>query len=1289
MTLNNYINIVNQRFFAGNATEHSYRGDLQQLLQTMLPDVAVTNEPKRIDCGAPDYILSRKDIPVGYIEAKDIGIAIDSKASKKDKEQFDRYKSALDNLIITDYLQFHFYKQGQLVASCFIGEISNGKVHANPQNFDTFTSLIQNFALTVTQSIKSPVKLAQMMAAKAKLMADVIDKALNEDKENNSQSDLYNQYEAFKTVLIHDISHAEFADIYAQTIAYGMFAARYHDPTLPTFTRHEAATLIPQSNPFLRQLFRTVAGYNLDDTDGKRLLWIVEELVQIFLATDVASIMRNFGKATRQQDPVVHFYETFLAEYDPKLRKARGVWYTPEPVVNFIVRAVDDILKTKFNLPKGLADTSKTQITVDVQGAGKKGKTEKLTKEIHKVQILDPATGTGTFLAQTVRHIYNTQFASMQGMWPQYVKEHLIPRLNGFELLMTSYAMAHLKLDMLLTETGAYAATPPSAPLLKKGNQTNADFIPLQNEGVARSDGVVKTTDQRLRIYLTNSLENDDAPDLPLFSYLSNEANEANRIKRDAPVMVVMGNPPYSVSSSNKSAWIQDLLKDYKKDLNERKINLDDDYIKFIRFGQHFIDKNGEGVLAYISNNSFINGITHRQMRKHLLESFDEIYILDLHGDSRKKESSPDGSKDENVFDIMQGVSINLFVKTGQKAKVALGNVFHYELYGKRENKYETLNQTTIASLPWQQLDLKTPYNFFVPKDFVNEHEYEKGLKVSDLFKENNSGVKTDRDSLFIDINARDLDSRINQLLSGQFSSEFKKTFRVEDSGSYKLIGKLKSKKFSSDYIKEILYRPFDYQWIYYDENIISRHGFSVFKNVVNNPNYVLCTSRSIPSNQSFDRVFISKNLVDIHSASDQTYAFPLYIYPDSADLLAETTRTPNLNMQMVETIASQLGVTFTAEKTTTPPAGHPFEPKGNQNHVPNSPSLEGVARSDRVVVMARSDGVATTHNKLSDLPYNPALKEKARELRKAGNLSEVLFWNAVKNKQLDDLDFDRQRVIGNYIVDFYCHKHSLVVEIDGSSHDDKQEYDVQRDAYLRGLGLNVLHVQDIDVKKNLSGVMYLVKQHTVTSTRSATATTPSSLCDATPSNEGELKSFAPIDLLDYIYAVLHSPTYRETYKEFLKIDFPRVPYPSNVSAFWQLVKLGGQLRQTHLLESVSPSPIAPLTKGEGETISYPIGGNNIVDKLRFESPSSQPSSASGRGSLGRVYINATQYFDNVPHIAWGFYIGGYQPAQKWLKDRKGRTLNVEDITHYQKIVNALIQTDLLMLEIDAVFSIA
>jgi len=498
------------------------------------------------------------------------------------------------------------------------------------------------------------------MAGKARLMADVIEKSLDSDDENEKRSNLKSQMISFKQMLIHDITNRSFADIYSQTIAYGMFAARYHDPSLPTFSRMEAAQLIPKSNPFLRKLFQDIAGFDLDDT----LLWIVEELVTIFLASDVSKIMKNFGKSTKQDDPVVHFYETFLGEYNPALRKARGVWYTPQPVVNFIVRAVDDILKDEFDLPQGLADTSKTKVTVKVPTHDKRyaGGMREYEQEVHKVQILDPATGTGTFLAEVVRQIHK-KFEGQQGVWTRYATEHLIPRLNGFELLMASYAMAHLKMDMLLTETG---------------------YKP--------------TDDQRFRIFLTNSLEEAHPDTGTLFSsWLSDEADQANAIKRDTPVMCVIGNPPYSVSSSNKGEWIESLTADYKKDLNERNIQpLSDDYIKFIRYGQHFIDKNGEGILAYISNNSFIDGIIHRKMRKHLLESFDKIYILDLHGNSRKRETAPDGKIDKNVFDIMAGVSINLFIKTNQKSKSDKGKVFHYDLFGERVFKYNFLNENKI-----------------------------------------------------------------------------------------------------------------------------------------------------------------------------------------------------------------------------------------------------------------------------------------------------------------------------------------------------------------------------------------------------------------------------------------------------------------------------------------------------------------------------------------------------------------------------------------------------------------
>ena len=647
MTIQDYVSKINILYKTGNAREHSYRGDLQNLIMAILPDVLVTNEPARVSCGAPDYVLTKKDIPIGYIEAKDIGVDL---ASKSLKEQFDRYKAGLTNLIFTDYLDFHFYKNGEFVTKIAIAHLSipssggvpegrggSSRVEIVPiqENFEQFINLIKNFAQTISQTIKSPTKLAQMMAGKAKLMADVIEKSLNADDENEIRSSIKNQMLSFQQMLIHDIDNKSFADIYSQTIAYGMFAARYHDPTLPTFSRQEAATLIPKSNPFLRKLFQDIAGYDLDN----RLVWIVEELVSIFLASDVATIMKNFGKSTKQEDPVVHFYETFLGEYNPALRKARGVWYTPQPVVNFIVRAVDDILKTDFNIKDGLADTSKIKIKKKAitQTKGKDAKIQEVETEIevHKVQILDPATGTGTFLAEVVKHIYK-KFEGQQGIWSKYVTNDLIPRLNGFELLMASYAMAHLKMDMLLTETG---------------------YKP--------------TDDQRFRIFLTNSLEEAHPDTQTLFSsWLSDEADQANAIKRDAPVMVVIGNPPYSVSSSNKSKWIEGLTADYKKDLNERNIQpLSDDYIKFIRFGQHFIEKNGVGILAYISNNSFIDGIIHRKMREELMKAFDKIYILDLHGNSKKKEVSPDGSVDQNVFDIMQGVSINIFVKKNNHEK--------------------------------------------------------------------------------------------------------------------------------------------------------------------------------------------------------------------------------------------------------------------------------------------------------------------------------------------------------------------------------------------------------------------------------------------------------------------------------------------------------------------------------------------------------------------------------------------------------------------------------------------
>jgi predicted helicase len=1041
MTLEQYIDNINKRYKLGNATEHTFRGDLQQLLESLVPDIRATNEPKRQSCGAPDYILTKKEIPVGFIEAKDIGDK-DLEGAKKtgNKEQFDRYKASLNNLIFTDYLDFHLYIDGIFITKIAIAEIQNGTIVPLPNNFATFTNLIIDFVSHVGQTIKSSKKLAEMMAGKARLLSDVIEKTLTTDEVNKEDSTLKDQMNAFKQILIHDITPKGFADVYAQTIAYGMFAARLHDATLPTFSRQEAAELIPKSNPFLRKLFGYIAGPDIDD----RIKWIVDSLVEIFLACNVEEILKNYGKSTKMEDPIIHFYETFLSEYDPKLRKARGVWYTPLPVVNFIVRAVDDILKTEFDLLQGLADTSKTKIKVDVQG-------NKVEKDVHKVQILDPATGTGTFLAEVVKHIHK-KFQGQQGIWSNYVETHLLPRLNGFELLMASYAMAHLKLDLLLTETG---------------------YKP--------------TTNQRFRVYLTNSLEEHHQDTGTLFTnWLSTEANEANHIKRDTPVMCVIGNPPYSISTTNKSKWIENLIADYKKDLNERKINLDDDYIKFIRFGQYFIDKNETGILAYISNNSFIDGITHRQMRKHLLESFDKIYILDLHGNARKKEVCPDGSADQNVFDIMQGVSINIFVKTGNKKKNELGQVYHSNLQGKRDFKYDFLNDNTIKSLQWKPLEFTKPNYFFVPKNFDDIKEYEKGFKISEIFIKYSAGIKTKIDHIATDFVKENLAKRVDDIITNKLNFD---EIRVKYCLSEKTTWEYKPENnliFDKKNIEFYNYRPFDKRYIYYDDKFLSRSRKEISNHLVKE-NLSLTIVRQSKIDNSNVNCLISKKLICEDYVTNHSFALPLYLYPDekNKDLFADgQARTPNLNPKIVKQIAEKLGIPFVSEKATP-------------------------------------------------------------------------------------------------------------------------------------LGFETLT---------------------------------------------EIDSFASIDLLDYIYAVLHSPTYREKYKEFLKIDFPRVPYPKDQYTFWQLVKLGGEIRQIHLLES---------PKVEQYITQYPIDGNNEVGKPKYKDD--------------KVYINDTQYFDNVPQVAWEFYIGGYQPAQKWLKDRKDRKLEFDDILHYQKIIVALSETDRLIKEIDKI----
>lgn len=1035
--ISDFITRVQAVYKTGAATEHSYRSAIEQLISGLNESVIALNEPKRVACGAPDFIVQRGEIVVGHIEAKDLGVSLD-KLSDFNKDQQARYVNALPNLIYTNCLDWQFFRDGKLITKVSIGQLDNG-VQPEPAQFATLEHLLHDFAVQRPQTIKSPKVLAEMMAGKAALIKDVLHNALVADE--HQESSLSNQYQAFREHLIHDISPEDFADIYAETIAYGMFAARLHDQTLDSFSRQEALDLLPKTNPFLRSLFSYVAGADLDD----RIRWLIDDLAAVFQAANVASLLEGFGTLTGRQDPFLHFYETFLAAYNPAKRKARGVWYTPEAVVNFIVRAVDDVLKTEFGLAEGLADTSKITINWDTGQSDKKGKHIITQKEVHRVQILDPATGTGTFLAEVIKQIAPKVKNVAPGMWSGYIEKDLLPRIYGFELLMASYAMCHMKLDMVLTELGYKPSTNPP----------------------------------RLGVYLTNSLEEGerDVRDLFMAQWLTKEAREANTIKRQMPIMCIVGNPPYSGESSNKGDWIMGLMDAYKKEpggqikLKERNPKwINDDYVKFIRMSEHLIQKNGEGVLAFITNHGYLDNPTFRGMRWQLLNTFDKIYVLDLHGNSNKKEVGPDGSADKNVFDIMQGVAILVGVKKRRDAKTAkpLAKVYHADLWGSRAGKYEVLYSTGLSSELWQPLQPPAPQYVLKARDYGQLAAYEQGFSLNQFMPVHSNGIVTARDALTIDTEKKLLWQRVQDFVSLN-PEEARNKYNLGNDVQDWAVAAAQSdvrEHFSENKLVPITYRPFDRKWTFYtgtSRGFHCRPRAEVMRHYVHE-NIGLLTSKGV-KDRDFAHAFVTQGISEAIFLSGTTGSnamnFPLYLYPAPEDL--DQTRRVN---------------------------------------------------------------------------FNPALYEK-----------------------LQALATDAQR--------------------------------------------------------------------------------------GTPDE---------VAVFDYIYGILHTPGYRQKYAEFLKTDFPRIPWPETSAAFWANADLGGELRRLHLMEAAAVgTPMYPFT-GEGDS---------TVDKPRFAD--------------GKVWINANQGFENVPELAWNFYIGGYQPAQKWLKDRKGRTLNFDDIKHYQKIIKVLVETNRLM----------
>jgi len=971
----------------------------------------------------------KNDIPILYLEAKNIGVSLD-KTEKS--EQMARY-FGYANLVLTDYVEFRFYRNGQRYdepIKIADYDIKKRTISPLPNNYEHAAKTLIDFTQSHKEPIKSGLHLAKIMGGKAQRIRDNLLQFLSVDSDKNSE--INKIYNTLKKLLVHDLKTETFADMYAQTLVYGLFVARYFDDTPEDFSRREARELVPKSNPFLRHFFDHITGADFD----KRLEFIVDELCEVFSHANVPHLMKQYfkddlwGKTHEGPDPVIHFYEDFLREYDPALRKKMGAYYTPQPVVRFIVRAVDYLLKKEFGLPSGLADTTKLQ------------------NGTHKVQILDPAVGTGTFLSAVIRSIYLQLKENGQiGRWTTYVHYDLLPRIHGFEIMMAPYTIAHLKLSMAFKATG------------------------------------FKHFNRRLGIYLTNSLEEpDDFGDLftgfGFAESIAEESKEASIIKNETPIMVVVGNPPYSGISSNETKYANSLVEKYKVEpggkskLQERKHWLNDDYVKFLAFAEEMVKKNDVGLVGFITNHGYLDNPTFRGMRWHLMDTFDALYIIDLHGNANKKEKAPDGNKDENVFDIQQGVSILLAVKTGKKEQGDLAPVYRLDLWGNRETKFELLNSLTFRDIDWSTLDSQAP-NFFFIEESSNKlkSKYNLGFDLNDLFREKTTGIVTARDGLVISESKEDLLDKIKIFCDDSYKDEEirKKFFPKKKDGKYKA-GDSRGWKLSESrkiirnlehdkQIKLITYRPFDNRFIYYHTKIVDWGREKIMKHFILGINIGLIVPKQLAPAEN-PGAFITKCIGGhkTFSAFNSNYYFPLYLYTEDG------TKIPNLKTEIVNEIEKTVG------KVT------------------------------------------------------------------------------------------------------------------------------------------------------------------------------------------------PEDILDYIYAVLHSPNYREKYKEFLKIDFPRVPYPKDKTTFKKLVKLGTELRLLHLLES---------PKANKFITTYPVTGSNKVEKIKYED--------------GKVYINKEKYFGKVPQSAWEFYIGGYQPAQKWLKDRKGRTLTNSDIEHYQKIIIALSETERIMKEIDKV----
>jgi type I restriction-modification system DNA methylase subunit len=873
-----YVAEIEKDYRGKKATELTYRSSLEKLIESLAHGIEASSDPKHIDCGAPDFVVEKRRVPLGYVETKIIGDTLD-KVEKSD--QLKRYRKALHNLILTDYLEFRWYVNGEKRSTVTLAEIGRGeRLEFNPQAEQNLRQLFSDFYATETPTVRTPKELASRLAGVTHFIRDRIVDVLKSG-EPSLQNAFRVRLTAFKELLLPALKEEGFADLYAQTMTYGLFAAKLSAPEEAEFTLTSAYQYL-FTNKFLRRLFSDVSE-ELDEIEIIRPYLL--DIVSLLNRADFQKILAEFGRQTRTEDPVVHFYETFLAAYDPKLRESRGVYYTPEPVVRFIVNSVHQLLKKRFGLSWGLADSS--------------------------VKVLDPATGTGTFLYYTIQKIYDEIVATRKqaGQWRQKSKE-LLGRIFGFEVLIAPYVVAHLKLGLLLKTLDA----------------------PLEGK------------DERLRIFLTNTLEEGvtRAEQLAgLGHYIAEEASDAANVKKQQDIMVVLGNPPYSKKSSNPSVdmhgkpnFIGKLLKDYYfvdgSPLGERNSKwLQNDYVKFIRFGEWRVDQTGHGILAFITDHSYLNNSTFRGMRQHLMTTFDEIYVLDLHGNSNKEEVAPDGSRDENVFDIQEGVAIVMAIKDPAKQKQAQvqkpAKVWHAEQWGTRISKYEYLSSHDLANVDWVELQPTTPHYLFIPQDIKLKPEYEQGVLVTEMFGTYASTVTTARNHFAMAFEPDSLVTRMKDLVDKNISDqEIRNKYDLVDVSYWRLSEareELRKIKRLEEFVKPYCYRPFDYRYVYYHRAVCERLRSDVMKHM-EHENLAFLTHRPY-SPKKFTYAYCTTMIGDQNVAANKTggggnsFQFPLYLYTTQEETagtlfaLKETTRRVNLTPKFVRAIEAKLGMNF------------------------------------------------------------------------------------------------------------------------------------------------------------------------------------------------------------------------------------------------------------------------------------------------------------------------------------------------------------------------------------------